>query len=44
MAIKALDHPVDARVPRGERDLVVPAEILIDLIDHYVSDEKEVKP
>lgn len=33
MATDALDNPIDARVPRSERDLVVQAEILIELID-----------
>jgi hypothetical protein len=35
IAVSALEHPLNERVPRHERDLVVQAEVLIKLIDHY---------
>lgn len=44
IALGALNDPIDPQTPMYERDLVVQAEVLLKLIDHYIDTTKQPHP
>lgn len=41
IALGALNDPIDPKTPVHERDLVVQAEVLLKLIDHYIDSDRQ---
>lgn len=44
IALGALNDPIDPKTPMYDRDLVVQAEVLLKLIDHYIDTTRQPHP